>query len=1034
MDLFKIILLLLITHITSSYADDTKPTTALDMMSVKSATVPLTVPKTQLTASLLRQKQQSISETQTVLKRGINALVNEQKEFTKKIADLPVTDITPKMIEDAKLAKDSAQIEIEKLLLEQQTVEANVDKQTTALKEQQTVLETLQKTPATTSEQQEKQNKAIEELKATIELQQESITLEKQSLILAQGQVELANQNLRLLTTWHDTLQTTYQTREKQDLETRLQQEQQVHMARATYLRRELEKVPKQSMEASLLEVQVQDADERAQHVLRKLKVFSIREQLNHLTLAVEDANIKITPDMLDEAMAVEQELTELQTLLNNKISVLKQQQTVTERRKDILVDRELDQNNQSGLLLEGLINMLKNQSDKLPQLLTQCQELQAVLAAQYQQEIRRDLLKQRQLPTKTEEWTHLLREILAIPAILVDQLHLTGRGFIQTFQQTSVQMWSLIGLITLIIISLAAWGRTLLLHTCDMMRKITVRTFLANNLLIGIKLIYRNTVGITGLIILLLVIWLTHPNQMDSFLVFTLFSIALSTKLLINLAYLLLVDKELSEKRYNPKLYYQIVWIIAFTSILTVITVLAHILSSISQTVRELVDSIFMLFLSLTVFPVAQIRSMVLNFLTEKAIKGYWLLVIQLTSLLLPLSILTVSILGVIGYINLGWNVARHLSLFLLVLTGWLIARGLLRDLIIFLKNFALKHSRYGLLWTQDIIPLGHKLLGLALFILATVVLFWINGWYTDVMVLDNIKHIFDYPLFTIGNNQISIGTLLLSIATLWMVFWFGSWCRQITYRWIYVGINDLGIRHSLSVFTQYAVVLIGLLITLRIIGIDLTTLTVFAGALGVGIGFGLQNIANNFISGILLLIERPLRTGDIVNIAGTYEGHVIRIGIRSLTIQAWDYKEFIVPNSEIISNTFTNWTHSDQILRTTLYVNISYNDNPHYVADILLQSLKQMPPVLKDPYPFVGIWEFTDFAIKFRIDYYIDLSVSDNLEVRTAVLLKIWDELQKAGIKIPYPQRDIHLKTLAEPYETLLRRNRPDDVPLAT
>jgi len=1013
--------LLVIFHsLPSDAVEEKSASTPLEMMSVKSTTTPLVIPKTQFTLSLLRQKQQALNETQVVLKRGIHGLVNEQKELTKNIADLPVTEITLKMVEDAKLTRDSTNIEIEKLLLEQQTAEANLDKQTSALKEQQTVLETLQKTPATTPEQQLEQSKVINELKETIVLQEEAIILETQAVSLAKGQVDLASKKLRLLTTWYEHLQNTYQAREKQDLETRLQQEQQVHMARSTYLRHELEKIPKQSMAAYLLETQIQDADEKSQHVARKLKVLSIREELNHLTLTMEDAHVDILPNMLDKTVEIDQELSELQTLLGNKISVLQQQQTVSERRKDMLSDQELEDNTQISLLLGGLINTLKNQADKLPILLTQNQQLQIILAEQYKQELRRDLLKQRQLPTTTAKWTLLLQEVLAIPATFLGQLHLTGRAFIQTFQQTSIQAWSLIGIINIVIIGLVIWSRTLLLRAGDAIRKVAIRTFVANNLLISIKLLFHNLVIIALTFILLLIIWIARPNQTDSFLVLSLLFIGLGTKLLIDIAWLLLVDKELSEKRYNLKLYKQIVWIITFTSILTAITALAHLLPNISQTLRELFDSIFMLFLSLMVFPVAQIRHMTLNFLAEKSIKGYWLLVIQLTSLLIPLSILTVSILGVIGYVNLGWNVAKHLSLFLLILTGWLIARGLLRDVIVFFKNFAIKHSHYGLLWTQDIIPLIHKMLGLALFIFATVGLFWINGWYTDIAVLEGIQHFFDYQLFSIGNSQISIGTLLLAIATLWMVFWFGSWCRQITYRWIYIGINDLGIRHSLSVFTQYAVVLIGLIISLRIIGIDLTTLTIFAGALGVGIGFGLQNIANNFISGILLLIERPLRTDDIVNIAGTYEGRVTRIGIRSLTIQSWDHKEFIVPNAEIISNTFTNWTHSDQILRTTLYINTSYADNPHNTVAILLKAMQQTPNILKDPYPFVTVWDFADSSIKFRIDYYVNLAIADNLEVRTAILLRVWDDLQKAGITIPYPQHDVHLKTLAEPLLT--------------
>ncbi len=131
--------------------------------------------------------------------------------------------------------------------------------------------------------------------------------------------------------------------------------------------------------------------------------------------------------------------------------------------------------------------------------------------------------------------------------------------------------------------------------------------------------------------------------------------------------------------------------------------------------------------------------------------------------------------------------------------------------------------------------------------------------------------------PLFTIGESAVNSLNLLGSLVLLVSIVYLGRWAREVTYSWLYSNIRDLGVRNSLSVFTQYAVVVIGLLIALNIIGINLTSLTVFAGALGVGIGFGLQNIANNFISGLILLAERPVRDQGL--------GHDWRQGGRGLT-----------------------------------------------------------------------------------------------------------------------------------------------------
>jgi potassium efflux system protein len=367
--------------------------------------------------------------------------------------------------------------------------------------------------------------------------------------------------------------------------------------------------------------------------------------------------------------------------------------------------------------------------------------------------------------------------------------------------------------------------------------------------------------------------------------------------------------------------------------------------------------------------------------------------------------------LLGIIGYINLGWILAQQAYWLIFVLVLWLIVQGLLRDLIYILKNFVMQRSQYGLLWTQDIIPLAHNLLNIALFICSLMLLSWLNSWHDDLAFTGVRQFLFDNQIIQLGSTHISFASIVFSVLGLWGIFWFGSWTKRITYRWIYANIRDLGIRNSLSVFTQYFIVLFGLMVILQVLGIDLTTMTIFAGALGVGIGFGLQSIANNFIGGILLLIERPLKTGDFVNIGGVHEGEVTRIGIRSLTVQAWNHQEIIIPNAEIISNAFTNWTLTNSIMRTTLTFRVGYDCDPHFVRNLLLEKLEEVPEILEDPELGVNLWEFSEYAIIFRVDYFIDLKENGTFKVRTKVNFLVWDELQKAGIKIPYPQQDIRV-----------------------
>ncbi len=308
---------------------------------------------------------------------------------------------------------------------------------------------------------------------------------------------------------------------------------------------------------------------------------------------------------------------------------------------------------------------------------------------------------------------------------------------------------------------------------------------------------------------------------------------------------------------------------------------------------------------------------------------RALWLKAGEWISLGLPVTILVALLLGLVGYVNLAWSIASYVGWFLVVLVAWLLLHGLLQDLVNALRTRLTATDSKETVWTQGLIDPLHRVVKWILFVGALVVLFQLFGWDSQSPVVRVLSRISSTPLFTLGGRTLNLLDLLLAGTIITAVVLAARWSREVTHRWVFSGVTDSGTRHSLSVFTQYAVVLFGVLTALRILGIDLTTFAIFAGALGVGVGLGLQSIANNFISGILLLIERPLRTGDYVTI-GSNEGLVTRIGIRSLTVEAADNQEIIIPNADVISNEFTNWTHSDSVVRMKLEVGISYDNDP--------------------------------------------------------------------------------------------------------
>jgi potassium-dependent mechanosensitive channel len=183
----------------------------------------------------------------------------------------------------------------------------------------------------------------------------------------------------------------------------------------------------------------------------------------------------------------------------------------------------------------------------------------------------------------------------------------------------------------------------------------------------------------------------------------------------------------------------------------------------------------------------------------------------------------------------------------------------------------------------------------------------------------------------------------------------------------------------------------------------------TVLAGAFGVGIGFGLQNIVNNFISGLILLYERPIQIGDTVEV-GSLTGEVKRIGIRSSTLRTFQGAEVIVPNANLIAEQVVNWTLSDRQRRIELPVGVAYGTDPQRVLAILLDVAKASSEVLEDPPPLALFRGFGDSALNFELRVWTGLATY--LEVHSRIAIAVNAALREAAIEIPFPQRDLHIK----------------------
>ncbi|MBI1424974.1 MAG: mechanosensitive ion channel [Gammaproteobacteria bacterium] len=264
----------------------------------------------------------------------------------------------------------------------------------------------------------------------------------------------------------------------------------------------------------------------------------------------------------------------------------------------------------------------------------------------------------------------------------------------------------------------------------------------------------------------------------------------------------------------------------------------------------------------------------------------------------------------------------------------------------------------------------------------------------------------------FMIGELRIVPSRVLFAAVTMAVLIALTSWAKGLMKTQLERSPMERGTREAMITMAGYAGVLIAIIVALGMAGIDFANLALIAGALSVGIGFGLQNIVNNFISGLILLFERPIKTGDWIVVNNT-EGYVKRIRIRSTQIQTFDRADVIVPNSELISGQVTNWMLSDTTGRARIPIGVAYGSDVQKVKTILLRIADDHPDVLTDgsaPEPFVLFREFADSSLNFELRCHIR-NIDNRLRVISDINFAIDKAFREEGITIPFPQRDVHI-----------------------
>jgi small-conductance mechanosensitive channel len=280
-------------------------------------------------------------------------------------------------------------------------------------------------------------------------------------------------------------------------------------------------------------------------------------------------------------------------------------------------------------------------------------------------------------------------------------------------------------------------------------------------------------------------------------------------------------------------------------------------------------------------------------------------------------------------------------------------------------------------------------------------------------VSFFTKVSQILRSPLFTIGDTEVTfISVVWLIVFILLLFITTGVIRKYVVGRLLQRTRLDIGIQHAITTITTYVIILIGLIVLLQTAGIDLTTLNVLVGALGIGVGFGLQNIVNNFISGLIILLERPIKIGDRIEV-GSIEGDVVKIGGRSTTVLTNDNISVIVPNSKFILENVVNWSHNERTVRFRIPVSVAYGSDIKLVEKALLEVAKDNPDVLDNPEPAVRFLEFGDSGLLFELRAWTMTLIHKKGKLISALNFAIYDKFKKHNIEIPFPQRDIHIRS---------------------
>ncbi len=317
------------------------------------------------------------------------------------------------------------------------------------------------------------------------------------------------------------------------------------------------------------------------------------------------------------------------------------------------------------------------------------------------------------------------------------------------------------------------------------------------------------------------------------------------------------------------------------------------------------------------------------------------------------------------------------------------------------------------------DLAKLGFLKKRTSQFLRFVVILLFVIGFLNIIDQFRNVMDFLDSVLtepYVVGNLTFTLGSIFMFLLILILSY--------VASRIIsFIVSDDYGLLHflrlpegvptAISLVLRYSIIGFGVVLSLSYLNVDLSKFNLMAGALGLGIGFGLQTVISNFVSGLILVFERPILPGDTIEVNNLF-GKVSRIGVRASSITTYDGAEVVVPNMNLISNDLINWTLSDSIRRVEVLVGTSYSSDPNQVLEILKQCATELDYVIQEREPLALFTEFGESSLNFRLLFWVPFE--KGLSAKSDVSIAVYNKFKAAGIEIPFPQRDLHVKSTPE------------------